>query len=245
MPALHPLPLLAALALAATATTAHADLIDFDTVQPSDQAAFLPAVGHGDEFSSNGFWFVGHSASPYAEAGNLVGALIDGRDVASTCFGFYCPINNATTFYGALNDGVLGFGREDGTAFQLKRLQASFIAPDIDWYTPLTTLLMHFQGTKANGEVVSVDVALPRGLYGEYKFRSYRLPTAFANTDFMQMSVYGLACDNSLSCTAFNTNRAQFAVDNIEYVLTSAVPEPSTYLMLAAGLLALAMRRRA
>jgi PEP-CTERM motif len=234
----------AAALLTALAGAAHADMIDFDNVQPAAGAPFLPAVGHGDEFTSNGFWFAGHSESPFAAAGDLVGALIDGNDVASSCFGFYCPVNNTTTFYGALNDGVLGFGRLGGETFQVKTLQASFIAPDIDWYTPLTTLLMHFQGTTVGGEVVSVDVALPRGLYGEYKFRNYRLPTAFANTDFTQVSIYGMACDGSRSCTAFNTNRAQFAIDNIDVAITSAVPEPTSALLLGSGVLALAALRR-
>ena len=88
-----------------------------------------------------------------------------------------------------------------------------------------------------------MNVALPRGLYGEYKFRNYRVPSAFANTDFTQVSVYGLACDNAFTCTGFNSNRAQFAVDNIRVEFASAVPEPHAILLLLAGLTVVAVRR--
>jgi len=237
---------LTTLALAA-GSAANAAVIDFESAA-STTAPNFPAIGHGEEFSSNGFWFAGHSNSAFAEPGDLIGAMLNGADKqSSNCMDWYmvCPINNDTRYYGLLNDGVLGFGREDGASFRVNKLQASFLAPDLDYYnTPLTTLVMHFQGTKANGDVLSVNVRLPGPLHGEYKFRNYTVPANFASVDFMQMAVYGMACNTIRVCTAFDSNRGQFVLDNIDVTVATPVPEPAAWLLMSLGLVAVLARAR-
>jgi hypothetical protein len=53
-----------------------------------------------------------------------------------------------------------------------------------------------------------------------------------------------MACDYTGTCTAFETNQGQFAIDDLN---VSAVPEPSAYAMLGTGFLfmgAIARRRK-
>ena len=58
-----------------------------------------------------------------------LGALVDGSDVANTCAGLVCPTNNLSSFFVALNDGVLALLRGDGQPGVLvQKFDASFVA---------------------------------------------------------------------------------------------------------------------
>jgi hypothetical protein len=76
-----------------------------------------------------------------------------------------------------------------------------------------------------------------------YAFSDLSTSAAFAADQFTELYVFGLACNSAGSCSGFNSDRAQFALDNLTLV-TTAVPEPSTWLMLGSGMLLLVASRR-
>ncbi len=227
------LPALAITAAAMACTGgAQAAVITFDGLDASPYAPFLPLVTHWDEFYQSGYWIDGFSNQGGAQAGDLVGAIVDGSDVANTCVSVACPTNNATHFYTALNDGAMVFGREDSALFKLKGLDASFVGASGDIY-PDVTLILRAQGIRANGSSLSTSVQLPGPVSGAFSFSSYAFNSTFANTEFKWVYLFGLACDAGGSCSAFSSDKGQFAVDNI-----TAVPEPAAWALMGLGLLA-------
>ena len=235
------------LAIAAAALacfgSAHADVITFDGLAASPYALTMPVFGHNDEFYQAGYWLDPFSNAAGALDGDLVGAIVDGSDVANTCFGAVCPTNNPTMFYAALNDGVLALGREDSGLFRVGSLDASFVGASGDAF-PAVTLLLQVLGNRADNTTLTTSVQLPGPVAGAFSFSTYALSGAFASTDFKSIYVYGLACNAAGSCSAFSTDKGQFALDNIS--LTAAVPEPSEWLLMGLGLAAMCavVRRR-
>jgi hypothetical protein len=74
-----------------------------------------------------------------------------------------------------------------------------------------------------------------------FKLDHFETTGAFANTKFVEALVFGYYCNNAGSCSAFTSDKGQFALDNI--TLTD-VPEPATAATLGLGLLGLAAARR-
>lgn len=220
---------------------AQATVLTFDGLAPSPLALNMPLLGHNDEFYQSGYWFDPFSNDPNAVDGDLVGAIVNGADVANTCSGVVCPTNNSTNFYTALNDGVLAVGRIDSALFKLTGLQASFVGASGDAFPAGVTLLLRAQGVKADNTSTTADIQLPGPVNGVFSFNSYAYSAAFANTEFQYVFLFGLACNAGGSCSAFTSDKGQFAVDNI-----SVVPEPGQWLLLGLGLAALAplARRR-
>ncbi len=233
----HPLPrLLAAVASAACIGSAGAATITFDDLEPSPFATGMPFLFDGDEFYQSGFWFAPFSNADEAEPGDFVGAIVDGSDVASTCFSVACPTNNATSFYASVNDGVLMFGTESGLPFTVQGVSASFLGAS---GVPTVTVpgLLRAQGVRADGGgSVTTTVLLPGPTAGNYAFTDFTFEEPFAQTEFALVFFYGFACDAGGSCSAFSTNRGQFAIDNL---LVTAIPEPSQWALLGLGLAAI------
>lgn len=218
---------------------AQAVVIDFDHPIDSTFAAFAPLLGHSDEIQTQGFSLDTYSTKSGALAGDLVGALVDGSDLASTCQGLVCPSNNTSRFLAVLNDGVPALGRLDGAAFKVTQLDASFIAASGDVVLP-TALLLRAVGYSGNTQKYQQDWYLPGPVSGAYSFSTYALSAANAAIDITELDFYGYACTTTTSCSR-SLDKGQFALDNI-----NAVPEPSEWLLMGLGLVAVAavVRRR-
>lgn len=227
---------------ALAAAPAMADVLHFDNLLPN-----VYESGQTLNTSSYNLLFL---ADPTTAAGggvSGVGAILDGR-VTSSCDIAACPQGATGNYLAILNDGGVNFSRADHQAFTLAGFDYSFIAPvsglpDMNWGQ------LQLSGTLSNGQVVTTSLAFPgQGSDGNYAFHSATLLGGFSNYAFTGLTFNACifnetgACSNSLDFPAFN--QGQFALDNISI---SAVPEPSTYMLMLAGLGAIGMlsRRRA
>lgn len=220
---------------------AQATVISFEGMEASLTTPYLPLLAEGDFFVQSGFYFEPFSNHAGAQPGDLVGAIVDGADLANTCFSVACPTNNATHFFTALNDGVLYLAPDSAPSFTLQGLDASFVGAGGEVF-PGVTLLLRIQGTKVGGGTLTTTFQLPGQTAGVFSFQSYATSGAFATQQFTEAYIFGLACNSAGSCSAFSTDKGQFALDNIN---VTAVPEPSQWLLMGLGLAALgALARR-
>lgn len=211
-----------------------AELVNFEDVQAG-------IVGHNDYFRSGNYWFTGWSAERDATNGDFVGMVVDGRD-RDTCVNGACPVNNASHYYAGVNDGVLFMDPlRSSDTFQLKSFDASYIGAYAGATYPSIPALLRVQGFFADGSYLYQDFALGGATGGHFNFQSYSTG-AFGNAYFSEIAFFALACNAGGSCSPFTTNEGQFAIDNI--LTAAAVPEPSTYLMMAFGLMALCTMSR-
>ena len=192
-------------------------------------------------YVNNGFYIENFSNSGFAQPGDYVGMIVD--DGANQCaLSLQCPVTN-TPYLAAVNDGVMYATRDqDHQSFLIKSFQAAFLGP-VDPTNPSVTGLLSIQAHGASGtQTVTFNLGAP-GANG-FEFANYTTSGAFSTTLFSAFYVYGYACNAGGSCTAFNSDRGQFAIDNIVTSAVSAVPEPSSWMMLGAGLLGLAAAAR-
>lgn len=237
---------LASLALAVSALTLSATAqagvlrttVTFDPVDTST-LFFPPLLVYGDEFYQPGLnghtmWFDPASNSPMGGLGDLVGSILNGA-----CADLLCPVNNATNYVGLVDDAFLAMGSTGNYTFSVQSVNASFIGSG----DPLTDMpgLLALQGFRASDGMTLTAYYALTGLDSAGHLNFGVIDTgAFGDYEFDVVYAYGYAC-NDLTCNAFSTNRAQFALDDITI---EHVPEPASLALVGIAGLALAGARR-
>ncbi|SEN47663.1 PEP-CTERM protein-sorting domain-containing protein [Duganella sp. CF517] len=233
--------ILAGLTMAALPSARAADVtIDFNG---------LPPIGltHADAIVSQGFNIGAYSPDPDAQAGDAVGAIIDGTDSVASCGFLQCPASNSS-YASFVNDGYLELtSTTPGATFGVKSFDASFLGSNAYDYPALPGFL-RVQGFYADNSTVWEDYRFyPPGSEG-FEFNSYEASSLFSTAKFTSLYFFAFVCDANQDCSAFDTGLGQFAIDNITTTsgVAAPVPEPSTWLMMGAGLLGVvgAARRR-
>jgi hypothetical protein len=224
--------LLGAAAVATTlcaASVVHAGVLDFEA--PVD----APFIMAGDVLSIGDYYVEGLGLD------GLVGSI----GTNESCFGVQCPVNNASNYYSGLADGYMVFGMNDGSAFSLASLDASFIG--LGGTYPAIAGLLYITAFDATGVVAELFLDLAGPTNGNFNFSTYDLAGFGGGALFTDVRIVSYACDAIGNCNR-NTNQANFALDNIVTVgATSDVPEPGTFALMGLGLLGLRTfaRRRA
>ena len=221
---------------ASFAPTAMAEVIDFNKTDNQ-------FMGHEDFFLSDGgnFWLSAYSNVVGAQPGDLVGGVFDGSDPQGC--GIARPNNNATNYYGVLNDGILQIDPvKAGGTVSIRGFDASFLGYAQGASYPAVSGLLRIQGFYADNTSMYETYQLAGPVGGSFQFQHYDTTSNFAAQQFSSVAFFGFSCNTAGSCSAFSTNKGQFALDNV----VAAVPEPSTYAMLLLGLagLGFAARRR-
>ena len=145
-----------------------------------------------------------------------------------------------------LNDGFLAIGATNGSLISLSAFSAGFVGVAGDTYSTTRSGRIIIIGVRADGSATSTsgNLALPSA--GAFSFSNFTAPAAFAAEKFAYLQIYGAYCPaGTTTCSSFSTDKAQFALDNLNI---TAVPEPSTWGLMGlglAGIAAIARRRRA
>lgn len=234
-------PLTKFLAITAAATAlavpAHAATITFEA---GAGAAYIDSEVYSESGFNFGFY------SPFADgAGTLVGVNIDGSD-PSWCANMACPTGPSGAYYGALNDSVVSIWSDSTNPFRLQSFDASFIGHTSALGGYLDTVgLILVRGVTAAGDVLEEDFWLDGPGSDGFSFANFSATTMFDNA-FTELLMIGFACGNDGFCRAYQSNTAQFALDNVVLISDGAaeVPEPASGLIFGLGLLGLLARAR-
>jgi hypothetical protein len=200
-------------------------------------------------FTFDGLSVAGYSFDPDAQPTDVVGAIVDGTDSVAACGALQCPASDGSYLTG-LNDGIIEItSNTPGQLLGLNSFDASFLGTSSFSY-PATAGLLVVRGYTLGGGYDQMTYALGAPGANGFEFGLYNTSASFGATKYLGFDFFAAACDGNGDCYAGSTGQGQFAIDNIS-LGTSAVtpvPEPQTWLMLGAGLLAVgtaARRRRA
>jgi len=257
----HPSILAAAALLCVGA--AKASVIDFENL--GDQSATAPwgfvnpdgtswggLMADGD-YVIQGNYFI--NTQDVTGGGGLVGQWSKGSD-PSSCLDGACPSGNSSSFLSVFDDGLVHVGKLSGTSVLFSSAQVAFLKASGD-VAGTTGMYMAVEADRADGSYavwavpvtgtgsfVSLTATVAGGLAGGQFLGG---TGSLLSGNVTDLFFYAYYCDPaSGNCSAFKTNKGQFAIDNIALDV-SAVPEPSEWLLMAAGLGAIgtiARRRR-
>jgi hypothetical protein len=230
----------------------HAMTIDFEHVDTSAMQ-LPPLVLDGDTMTQTGFTFGiydPHNPSPFPDNPDyaLVGSLASGVD-ATTCLDGVCPRANPSAFLETVNDGIF-FASHGGDQLTLNSFRAAFLAPSGVQLSSNTVAYLAIEADRADGGYAVGVFALKGPSNGDTSFASYLAANAqiiggsgtLTSGDVTSLYAYAYYCNPSTgSCNFGSSDRGQFALDDLSI---TAVPEPSSWLLLAAGLGALGVSAR-
>ncbi len=208
----------AAVVWAAAMPQAHAStIIDFEG--DSLAGLYFP----GDSFSQGGFRMTANYDF------GIVGTAGDLGSVA--------PSGNTSQFYFNSNDGYLSLTTESGVAFSLDGFSAAFV-PLIPAPVPNPTIVLVAAGVNTSGDFVGFFFDLGSSATTSYPFLTYNTTGLYEN--MVEVQFFACVLDSSV-CATPTLNNGQFALDNIG---VTAVPEPTTWVLMALGLAGLVVRSR-
>jgi hypothetical protein len=209
---------IAALVGAAALPTAHAaTVIDFEG------AALTGLYFPGDSFSQGGFTMtVNYDFGIVGGAGDLGNAA---------------PSGNTTQFFFNSNDGYLSLAASNGDAFSLDGFSAAFV-PLIPSPSPNPTIVIVAAGLNTSGAFVGYYFGLGSSSTDSFPFLTFNTAGAYQN--MVSVDFYACVLDSNI-CVTPTLNNGQFALDDLR---VTAVPEPTTWLLMALGLAGLAVRSR-
>lgn len=221
--------------VAAAMAPAQGAVIDFENL--------LGEIANNTTMIEDGFKLTAWANVAGALDTDLVGAVFDGSDMEN-CVARTCPTNNSSNYFAALNDSVLSLQSPGAVGtVKLNSFQASFIGDNALTY-PSVAGLIRVQGFLANGGSLTQTFQLAGPVTGSFQFAQYTMAEQFRNTSFAEIAFFGFACSATGSCSAFSTNRGQFALDNLDLSAIVEVPEPATGLLLGLGLIGVAASAR-
>ncbi|HEY4080012.1 MAG TPA: NF038120 family PEP-CTERM protein [Burkholderiaceae bacterium] len=222
------------------ATAVHASTvtstIDFENVDTTN-APFAPLMVDRDYVTQGGYFV---NTQDYYQGGGLIAQLSNGADPGS-CLNTSCP-NNSTNFLSVYNDGIVHIGRLDGQAGFFDSLSVAFLQ------TPGFAGSIYFVVEADRSDNTSVAYAYSLGTNGAFKTITASTPGLLLggsggldSPGLTDLFLYAYYCPAGGNCNAFNSDKAQFALDD---VTLSVIPEPSAFLLVFTALGALGYTRK-